>query len=413
MKVTYRREMKYNYLIIDPEELSWEGYESRMITQNSVEGLLPVKIRQTEDGVRFCYEITSRQPLLRLMQRNKLKSEEIRNLIIGIFHAIENMEEYLLSEKHVLLDSEYLYIEPDSYRVFLCLVPGLESSFPESFGKLLEQILEHVDHQDKDSVVLAYRLYQESRKENYGIEDIMKLLYQNEQEKNAMTWNDDAEVKQDADTEEAKGQTGTFWNSEYGYRQEHEIKPSQHCLPRAEQEQSRSESWWERLCRWVARKCKGHKKEMPVQVPWEMMVHKESLREWEEDRPDQDKKESSPENQRNTDIQGTILLADLTGNANTGNRVLRALDTGMEDIKILYYPFIIGKQERLVDYCLDYETVSRLHLRIDRVGESYYLQDLNSMNGTSLRGRMLINNETDEIRIGDEICIAQYRYIFE
>ena len=113
------------------------------------------------------------------------------------------------------------------------------------------------------------------------------------------------------------------------------------------------------------------------------------------------------------DVQGTVLLADLTGRVGTGHRILRALDPGMEDIQISYYPFIIGKQETLVDYCLDCDTVSRLHLRIDREGECYQLQDLNSMNGTKLRGRMLINNETDELQIGDEICIAQYRFRFE
>ena len=61
---------------------------------------------------------------------------------------------------------------------------------------------------------------------------------------------------------------------------------------------------------------------------------------------------------------------------------LTALEPGTEDIVIAYYPFIIGKQENLVDYVLRRETVSRLHLRIDRKEDRYYVQDLNSTNGT-------------------------------
>ena len=83
------------------------------------------------------------------------------------------------------------------------------------------------------------------------------------------------------------------------------------------------------------------------------------------------------------------------------------------DIPILYYPFIIGKQENLVDFKLDRNTVSRLHIRIDKRGDSYWIKDLNSTNGTLLRGRLLENNEEAEIYAGDEICIARFRYRFE
>ena len=40
----------------------------------------------------------------------------------------------------------------------------------------VKEILKHVDHRDKDCVVLAYGLYQESLKENYGIEDLVKIV---------------------------------------------------------------------------------------------------------------------------------------------------------------------------------------------------------------------------------------------
>ena len=74
---------------------------------------------------------------------------------------------------------------------------------------------------------------------------------------------------------------------------------------------------------------------------------------------------------------------------------------------------IIGKQENLVDYVLRRETVSRLHLRIDRKEDRYYVQDLNSTNGTMAGGHMLENNEIMEIWDGVEISIAGARYRFE
>ena len=78
----------------------------------------------------------------------------------------------------MLLDPEYLYVDPESLKVWLCLVPGMECDFPEDYSRFLEYLLGKVDHRDKESVVLAYGLYQETRKENYGMTDILRLAQQ-------------------------------------------------------------------------------------------------------------------------------------------------------------------------------------------------------------------------------------------
>lgn len=109
---------------------------------------------------------------------------------------------------------------------------------------------------------------------------------------------------------------------------------------------------------------------------------------------------------------GTVLLNPGKDEREIGLRFLRALDDGEPDIRIAYYPFIIGKQENLVDHVLNRETVSRLHLRIDQKDGHYYVQDLNSTNGTMVNGRMLENNETIEVREGTDLSIAGIRYQF-
>ena len=176
MKISYQREFKHNYLIIDTTELLWQGYECHMMAQNQIDGILRFQIRQMDDGVRFYYEITSKQPLARILENRSIQTEEIWKLMIGIFGVLERMEAFLLSESSILLEPEYLYVNSDTFRVWLCLIPGLKRKFPEDFSRFLEYLLEKVDHQDKESVVLAYSLYQETRKENYGMEDVMRLL---------------------------------------------------------------------------------------------------------------------------------------------------------------------------------------------------------------------------------------------
>ncbi|MCD8225626.1 MAG: FHA domain-containing protein [Clostridiales bacterium] len=464
MKVSYRREIKQNYMIIDPEEMEWDGYESRMMESNSVSGLLRFSLRCTEDGMRFYYEITSKQPLNRLLEGRSIRAPQLRSLMIGIASALEHMDRFLLREQCVLLEPEYIYVEPDSFRIWLCFVPGLERDFPEMLGKLLEYLLGSVDHRDQESVTIAYGMYQETRQENYGLEDVMRCLLGEErrEERQAVVEARKTVVEARQTVTEARELISPGTDKRIVERVERETngrKPVQsersvserqkinrEAAQRKKQGDSREpltqeprQSLRKRWTEWWRRKRKRKKEEdLPLQPTWEMMFYDEEDAEngyaengYAEEKNEGrgcfgERGEEDRENRRNRSEKrlavkevapeaeadgGTVLLTDLA--AVSGPRLLRAMDYGEEDIPIPYYPFVIGKQENLVDYCLKHETVSRLHLRIDRREEDYYVEDLNSTNGTMLQGRLLENNETAKLHSGDELRIAGCRYRFE
>lgn len=93
--------------------------------------------------------------------------------------------------------------------------------------------------------------------------------------------------------------------------------------------------------------------------------------------------------------------------------VLKAMDkTGCQDIAVSSYPFFIGKLKKNVDYCLDSETVSRYHAKITKEGESFYITDLNSTNGTFINDEPLQTYQKKEIKNGDIIAFANIKYQF-
>lgn len=92
-------------------------------------------------------------------------------------------------------------MEPENLKVWLCVIPGLECDFPEDYSRFLEYLLGKVDHKDKESVVLAYGLYQETRKENYGMRDILRLAQKASDENNTAS---DLDQEQNIDSEMQK-----------------------------------------------------------------------------------------------------------------------------------------------------------------------------------------------------------------
>ena len=175
MEISYRREAKRNYLVAGRAETT-AGYEARMLAHNAICGLLRMYITYQDGRPSYCYDITSRQPLSRLLETRFITGDEICQLLIQIHTALNGMEEYLLDAGGVLLEPEYIYVEPELFQTGLCLVPGAQGDFQEKLSRLLQYILKRINHKDRECVVLAYGLYQESLKENCGMDDLLGLI---------------------------------------------------------------------------------------------------------------------------------------------------------------------------------------------------------------------------------------------
>ncbi len=395
MKVSYRRGMQKNFMLIDPEDLAWDNYECRMLLNNNIEGLLKLRIRPMAGGVLFYYDITSKQPLNRLLKGTQWKAEELKSFMIQICGVFTRIENFLLKEPRILLDPDLIYVEPESGRLSLCYVPGLERPFYDDLGNLLEGLLESIDHRDRECVVLAYGLYQETRKENYGTDDLMRQIYR------------------EADITEGTEKSGNFVLTVPEILDEHPEEERKKGgllerlrdrvfshLPEPEDEAEEEEDLW-----FDGSGLTGSEKKP---------VCKETDKEpaEEDDKRDIfDEEEPLYREERALKKGDTTALSELRKEINMHS--LKALDAGVSDIFLAYYPFIIGKQENLVDYRLEDDTVSRLHLKIEREDDTYTIEDLNSTNGTTLNGELLENNEKRRIVPGDQIGIARLCFRFE
>ena len=71
----------------------------------------------------------------------------------------------------------------------------------------------------------------------------------------------------------------------------------------------------------------------------------------------------------------------------------------------------IGKQEG-VELLLEKETISRIHAKIECLENKYYIEDLNSTNGTFLNEEPLIYKKRVQLKENDIIRFADVRYRF-
>ena len=465
LNVSYHREMKKNYLMIEEEESGNQRFEAKMLIGNTIEGLLRFRIRKMDGISRFCYEITSKQPLKRLLETRTIGAEQIKNLLMGIVGTLTRMEEYLLSEEQIVLDPEFIYVDPEDFSPGLCLIPGRKGNFPKEFSNLLQELLDKVDHQDKEAVIMIYGLYRESLKENYGLENLVHWLVQSEC----------PNMDNDRKEEESEIIEGTIQFSEISEVSAGKETKSETVFPIKEVivcgmivpcicavlwlfkgpaivYQSVTQRSWLAICggflsiggmiffigRWrrVVRqqeKAEAHVEEQQLYGRATgrtsgasgnfslggLMSGNNSYEQKERsgNEPNspwqmvfsEDEREEVMEAEEDEEDSHTVLLWNREPEA---IRRLVSVDGKAETITIAYFPFLIGKQANLTDYTLSRDTVSSIHIRIDHTEDGYCLTDLNSTNGTSVNRRKLENNETVPLSVGDRVEIADMCFSF-
>lgn len=85
---------------------------------------------------------------------------------------------------------------------------------------------------------------------------------------------------------------------------------------------------------------------------------------------------------------------------------------GCGDILVEGEDFLLGKNRRQAAGVIDAEGISRIHARISKREGAYYLEDLNSTNGTYLNGEPVAYHQKRKLSKNDRILFAAEEYLF-
>ena len=148
MEISYKRELDQNYLILWEEKFR-DCYQVEMLVKNQIPGLLSCRLGLWDEKAALYYEITSRQNLRLILERKRLNAGELYRLLEGLQKAVKTCRSYLLDGKQLLLNPDYIYLEPDTWEPAFCYFPFEEQEMQEAFLSLAEYLLDRLDRQDQ------------------------------------------------------------------------------------------------------------------------------------------------------------------------------------------------------------------------------------------------------------------------
>lgn len=108
----------------------------------------------------------------------------------------------------------------------------------------------------------------------------------------------------------------------------------------------------------------------------------------------------------------TTLLSKQT-NSSTNHRLVYTGTDYVDNVMINTYPFTIGKLKNSANMIINNPLISRIHACIYYENNSYFIEDMNSSNGTFVNNTLLSPHEKFRLSEGDKITFSHLTYIFE
>ncbi len=441
MVIKMERETEYisdgnhNYLRINCGEDRKDTYPYKMITENTIRGLLPCRVRVVNGITYLYYEIHSKQTLFYRYEIKEMDYESLKNIFFYLCLLGEELEKYFLDFNDITFDEKYIFQDMETGETEFLFFPETGDE-RKNFATFMEYIVRKVNHKDAKAVQVAYRLYDLSRQEHILVREIRQIF---EEEKENMIPSEHIEYEVPKRQEESG--TKLFeekpeeweWISSEKSEKENRAKWSDILIP-----SFLCVSLTLLLCLKISVRMTYEEETVLIAgivVVIGLFVAYIVYRIWR-------RKEHNKENQKiskiyspETDLQelDKVFIEHKEENVmwqqtesrkeeNYGTTVF--LEPEPENIlyglgkfeklviKLDHFPFSVGKMKEEVDFPLKDTSVSRLHARFYQENNAVYLMDLNSTNGTFKNGFRIPANEKVLLEEGDEIIFGKVRLCY-
>ena len=362
MKTEFINGFQRNYLKVALTEIGEKRlrYQYQIVTTRKLAGFLPVTLHVSNGESSLYYDITAKQSIPKWLSREKIRKEWIEKFMAGLKTALWSMEQYLLDERNLLLDPDYIFQEVESECFGFIYIPYYQEKGKSGMEKLLSFLVENADEGEPETMGALYEIYADWERMGQELTpEVLIALW----EKNTANMREEEKVvvaeEKAEPAEEPKEEATNFFSG-----------------------------WYKRLMAGETRV---------------VMENREYRPQRSQDRAAEKSTEAVADGQTAyMEVQREKEERNLYRNGRENRKV-----TSLERL-----PLVIGKKEGKADVVLQDASVSRLHARLTEEDERVYLEDMNATNGTFKNGVRLRPYERVELLREDEVGIGNLRFTY-
>lgn len=440
-EILYERNLTGSFMKI-PACLS-ASFDEKIMLKRKLPGLLPVEKCYVNAMGQYWYNITGKQSVDTYCRMKEIGIDFIERMIISICSQIEILEWNLIDTNCLMLDPELVYITNQTQEIIFTLYPDTKGNLAQELQHLMEYLLTKIDHKDMDAVHAAYGIYEKTLDPSYSVIDIRDAIVEAKKASSR-----ERVLRQQAQIEQREREI-EFENAERNVKNEaglnkiigglkqklaepsekNQTSHSQRILResnKVEKKPIKKESMFskekdgklkdrnqiyrnmteEYLMGNTGRNIFGRKEKKSVKYN-RRKPYQESLNVAET--PSYEVSMHEELVQEMPEVHPTVCLADYQ--ARPQGMLLYEGTDNRENISLMQPLVKIGKGKG-VDAKIEKGTISHFHAQINHEQDTFYIEDLNSTNGTFVNGEGLTYKERKKLAINDIVQFADIRYRF-
>lgn len=410
----YVRGLKNNYVRIRELTLPDERkYQYCIMKRGGITGLLPFEIRYIDSDAYMYYDITSRQNLSSLYSKKPLDRMWISSFFSSMKKIRNETVRFLLDPANLIWNPSNIYQDLKTGKFGYLYVPYLNED--NGMNEMMDFLISHVDYSDDELVRCVYSVAEQYKSggdvylSDKVYSDVASLKI-SEEVKEDRVISQDPDDRGSVKIQDRSDDLSPGRDMDVVYAQAEKIgnafkmpderplrlKPGSSVNAGSDREGSAKKSGG---IMDMIRSIRVRDKKIRQDYDFGYGIEPEAAVAEEPGYSDQES---------DSDSEGTIYV-ELPLEENTRRLIS---ETGQVFHVINEDSLVIGKKEEEVDLYVGDEGISRMHARIFRNGNDYFLEDLNSTNGTFKNGLRLKPYEQRKLEKGDEIKFAARKLIF-
>lgn len=373
MQTEFVRSLNCNYerILLDekPEE---KRYQYCILSRGGIKGLLFCSLRYINGAAYLYYDISSKQNLKQLYGTRSIPRAWVRDFLWSLRQVRQELERFLLDAGNLLFFPGEIFQDLESNVFSFVYMPYHQGE--NGFRQLLEFWVEHIDYNDDALVECVYHMFEEYEKN--GDIYLQRRLFE------------DAERLNDPGPEQPEKKTQCVADTEPAGEK---IREPEACSCREEAEEPRKHFF--AIFENKKKKSRDREEDYRPEAgePAVCRAVAEDV-------------EFGEEYGRTVYMEEEVEIRERPRELRTpAGKVLAVLDR----------PSVtLGRRKGEADLVVENISVSRLHARITEENKKYYIEDLNSTNGTFKNGLRLQPYEKRELEEGDEIQVGRVAMTF-
>lgn len=450
-------------------------YQSEMLVNNQIRGLLKSDSLRINGQFHLQYDITSLIPIKKLFERKKLHRKDFILFVRKILELLENLEQYLLDGGGVVFDSTYVFADPQEFKLEFAYLPTKD--MPQDLNSLKEFLLDIIINDirfiDEPSDNYVQKLIEVLKTKDFTTSVLKEYLSSMNYENTTSQVNKEDDFLSPVKTE--KNQVSTPFSIaslESSDKATDTIKATKICYPiksyilfysivgtlfiffvtlimsgiispnnpdalvsffgfilicgaviylaysKFFTADKRIEQIDKKVVKGCQSKCEQYVNKafsVPIMASINAKIEASPAKS-SNSTVSSIEKPANFEAKTFYDSKKTNQLHDRTILLEVGSLKLphlkRIHGNSSETIILKGFPFMLGRLDEQVDYSIRNPAVGKLHAEIIKVDDGYYLNDMNSRNGTFINGERIEAGKESLLQNEDRVTLGNEEFIF-